>query len=107
MNYREVKCSDRLPEKEHPNNTLSKSVFVIYGDGDGSYSWYDYTDNAWYGREAVLSWLEPYELPTEEEIEKILKEEIYHYQLSRDSDPVQLAGFDEAAKAITNLLKGE
>jgi len=97
--YREVNCSDRLPEKEHPNNTLSKSVFVNYEDGDAGYSWYDYTVNYWFGKENVVSWLEPYEIQTEEEIWKLI---FNHAKASGKTVSV-----DKLARAITNLLKGE
>lgn len=48
--------------------------------------------------------VEPYELPTEEEIEQILME---HSELRRTNRYILKFKFKPIAKAITNLLKGE
>jgi hypothetical protein len=71
--YREVKCSDRLPDS-------LKIVTVYYDDNTYvAYVFYDADRKTWHyvyepdGEDDTTepdSWLEPYELPTEEEIDK-------------------------------------
>jgi hypothetical protein len=47
-------------------------------------------------------WLEPYELPTEEEIEKIL---LFHYGKGKNKLSWRVKAAKTVAKAITNLLE--
>ena len=93
MNYREVKCSDRLPDKEW------FGMFILRTNEEDEYGWGDYwgfTANLNLGY--ICIWLEPYELPTEEEIMEKL--EALYLTAKRPLHRI-------AAKAITNLLKGE
>jgi len=101
--YREVKASERLPEKleSEPDFNISDDVFVVIRKGNKemtAISYYDYDTERWnklYG--AVTHWLEPIEI-TEEEIENIIKSK---------KDYGRVVNYEEAAKAILSKLKGE
>lgn len=102
MNYKEVKCSDRLPTKEGPYYV--KVVPAALDDtmrGFGQHDIYQWFDDPDFDQDELWintfeSWLEPYDLPTEEEVaDVIIKLTKEDYQLNY------------IAKAIANLLKGE
>ena len=116
--YREVKCSDRLPTIAGPY--YIKVVPAAIDDtmrGFGQHDIYQWFDNPSFDQDELWtntfeSWLEPYELPTEEEIirlRRVINRAIsYINQFGRNDD----LGFHiinelAEAKAITNLLKGE
>ena len=113
MNYREVKCSDRLPEQEKDNHgellRFTIPYHLITGSNIRTVGYYDYELKQWFAEDypesTVESWLEPYELPTEEEIKKAWKQ---YYAIGSElkfHDGYMLYhGFTDA---ITNLLKGE
>ena len=109
MNYREVKCSDRLPEEEGYYWTNAGQRYFTFNWKGVFVSVKGCTEICTY----VGMWFEPYELPTEGEIKELIvniadDRELY----DGDGGSIYCGAlfpdqWDEAAKAITNLLKGE
>ena len=112
MNYREVKCSDRLPELKDREQGVSDWVLCYWKDTDDwGETFYDYGNEIWDGNNDPEFWLEPYELPTEEEIikDELRKAVNWKYLQSVHWGDVLLEEdiLPLLAKAITNLLKGD
>lgn len=96
MNYREVKCSDRLPKADAvnvitfwSNGTVTSEPAKVLYETHRDFPYHPYL------------WLEPYEIPTEGDIVNVLE----HYQ--EESGGIYSYNHKWIAKAIFNLLKGE
>ncbi len=106
--YREVKTSERLPEKSDlPDGFCSDWVLAHWKEYD-SWGWtmYDYDDDCW---DALVPdiWLEPIEITYEEILDEILLES-NRTQYHHDGSPIYMArllGLKKAAKAILSKLK--
>lgn len=108
MNYREVKCSDRLPGED------GWYTVWVYGK-DITVETYPFEKSnkhcikGW--EDDVEKWLEPYELPTDEEIDRMAvasAKNVFHpYKEGNLVETSYEVGFVDGVQAITNLLKGE
>lgn len=122
MNYREVKCSDRLPDYDteegiYPpiHSVVVPALWEINTEGFHIISsFYDYTNEYWHinlieydpPKKGPVYWLEPYELPTEEEMIKVIRAWDDYY-LAYNNEYPAMEAHKALAKAITKLIKGE
>jgi hypothetical protein len=103
--FREVKCSDRLPERE--------DVYFVYYNKtvDGYMKGHEYFNpdkerTVAFWRSNYHIWLEPYELPTDEEIRK--EAATYDNAMTSIAEGIWMPmGFIEGAQWVLSKLKGE
>ena len=115
--FRPVKCSDRLPELKDREQGVGDWVLCYWKDTDDwGETFYDYGNEMWDGNNDPEFWLEPYELPTEEEIDGAIELLLSAYLTLIDENGrdgswpqrhIAKRSFEEKKQAITNLLKGE
>jgi len=104
--YREVKASERLPDKDGSRYSISVTAYHIAGGV--VLVIYDFDDNRWlkdHNGESIVvyKWLEPIET-TEEEIAAFISEA---YSVWADDYSDNFGFTDLAATAILSKLKGE
>lgn len=102
MNYTEVKCSDRLPDK---GEYMTNSGWLEFDDEHDQWGFLSGYTGKWEYVNDVIWWLVGFEPPTEEEIKNTIKKYIT-YRVKIDGNVV-LDGLDLAAASVFNLLKGE
>jgi hypothetical protein len=100
--YREVKCSDRLPKKEGEYMVLLEDGAVQHEPFKPDLGWW--VEYHLPGTDKVISWLEPYEPPTEEEIHEIVSKYLgIDWDMKKDCEVPYFTM--KGAKAIINLLE--
>ena len=95
--YKEVKCSERLPEAEDYYKTDKGELYYYFPD-ENHIGWCAYETRPM-SAEYPTIWLEPYELPKEGKIKELI------FNAWSDSKGYPNEWQEEAAKAITNLLE--